>query len=107
MTFNDLLNQLRNGQNFEEIAVKYYEETYDDYCNVECIENEVYDDEDLYSFLGELGAEINSFKDGYAVISTDNGKTYKIPCEDFENRFDDDLPDETILFFDIEDIIKE
>lgn len=104
MKFNNLLNKLKNGKTFEQVVVRYYKNKYDECCNVECIENEVYDDEDLYSFLGELGAEIENYIDGYAIIKTDKGMIYKVPCEDRENRFDDDLPNETILFFDVENI---
>ena len=92
--FEEFLNELNNGKTFEEIC-KEHNNTM-----VECIENEVYEDEDLYEFLNELGASIYYYGIGYVIVMTDDEKTYKIPCEERENRFDDDLPNETILFFD-------
>ena len=74
MTFKLLLDELRNGKTFEEIAVKYYKDNYNESCMVECIENEVYEDEDLYDFMALIGSEIEDFGVGYAVISTYNGK---------------------------------
>lgn len=100
MTFENLLEQLRNNT-FEEVIEEYKKEREEDSVLVESIENQVYDDEDLYEFLEEIGAEIIDYNDGYALIKTDKNKYYEVPCMDFENRFGDDLPDETILFFDI------
>lgn len=99
MTFKLLLDELRNGKTFEEIAVKYYKDNYNESCMVECIGNEVYEDEDLYDFMFSIGAEIEDFGVGFATISTADGKAYEVPYEEIENRFGDDLPDETILFF--------
>lgn len=100
MNFEKLLNELSNGNTFEGIAIKWYKDECDEPCMVECIENEVYEDQDLYDFLTSIGAEIEDFGVGYAVISTEQGKYYEIPYELRENRFGDDLPNETILFFD-------
>lgn len=104
MNFELLLDELRNGKTFEEVAIRFYKEKYDEPCMVECIENEVYEDEDLYDFMVSIGAEIEDFGIGYAVISTNKGKFYEVPYELFENRFGDDLPDETILYFEIDRI---
>ena len=99
MDFENLLDELRNGKTFEEIATRYYKEKYDKCCMVECIENEVYEDEDLYDFMTSIGTEIEDFGVGFAVISTSDEKYYEVPYEVVENRFGDDLPDETILYF--------
>lgn len=101
MTFDDLLNELRDGRYFEDIAIDYYNEHYNECCMVECIGNIVYEDEDLYDFMVSIGAEIDNFCLGFALISTSNGKYYEIPYEEKPNRFGDDLPDETVLLFDI------
>lgn len=98
MKFEQLLEQL-NRFTFEEIARKYDEDLL-----VECYGNIVYDDDDLYEFLKELGAEIANYGDGYTVIITNDGKYFEVPYEERENRSGDDLPDETILFFDIDRI---
>ena len=95
MSFEELLAELKNGKNMEQLTEGF---------DVECIENEVYEDEDLYTFLAFIGAEIEDFGVGYAEISTSSGKVYEVPYENRQNRFDDDLPDETILFFDHERI---
>ena len=103
MTFENLLEQLRSNT-FEEIIEEYKKEREKDSVLVECIENQVYDDEDLYKFLEELGAELIDYNDGYALIKTNNDKYYEIPYKNFENRFGSDLPNETILFFDVDRI---
>lgn len=99
MNFENLLDELRNGKTFEEIATMFYKEKYNECCMVECIKNEVYEDEDLYDFMTSIGAEIEDFGVGYAVISTSDERYYEVPYEVMENRFGNDLPDETILFF--------
>lgn len=104
MTFEELLNKLSN-LTFEEIVTEYNDQLYEgDGIPVECIENEVYDDQDLYDFLEELGAEIINYGVNYVLIKTNDEKYFEVPSEDRENRFDDELPDETILFFDIDKI---
>lgn len=94
MTFNEFVAKLENGK-------KTFEEIYTGmgFDAVECIGNEVYDDQDSYDFLEMLGAEVSDYGAGYAVIETNDGKTYELPYEERENRFDPDLPDETVLFF--------
>jgi len=98
ITFENLINQLHK-QTFEDIIEEYKKGREEDSVLVECIENQVYDDEDLYEFLEELGAEVIDYKCGYALIKTDKDKYYEVPYEAFENRFGNDLPNETILFF--------
>lgn len=95
MNFIDLLNRLKDGETIEQIT---------NGTMVECVGNEVYEDDDLYNFMCSIGAEIEDFGVGYAVISTSDGNYYEVPYECKENRFDSDLPDETVLFFDYERI---
>lgn len=103
MEFETLLESLRY-QTFEDIIRKYNEEKGSAPVEVECIGNQVYGDIDLSDFLKSLGAEITDYNDGYALIETDKGKYYEVSYGDFKNRFGDDLPNETILYFDIERI---
>lgn len=106
MTFENLLEQLRKNT-FEDIIEKYEKGGEEDSILVElveCIKEQVYDDEDLHEFLEEIGAEIIDYNDGYALIKTDKNKYYEVPYAKFENRFGNDLPDEMILFFDIDRI---
>ena len=93
MNFATLIQEIKNGKTFEEICVT------NDFEMVECIGNVVYDDQDLFEFLEELGAEISDYGNGYVFIRTDDGRTYKVPKEDRPNRFDPEYPDETVLFF--------
>ena len=94
MCLTDLIEELKSGKTFQDVVKEK------DIAPVECIKNEVYEDEDLYEFLLSYGAEIVDYMGEYVIISSEEGFAYKIPCEDRENRFGDDLPDETILFFD-------
>ena len=95
MTFKKFVEKLENGKKtFEEVYTGMGLEV------VECIGNVVYDDQDLFDFLDSLGAEISDYGVGYAVIETDDGRTYEVPYENRENRFDPDYPEETVLFFD-------
>ena len=103
ITFENLINQLHK-QTFEDIIEEYKKGREEDSVLVECIENQVYDDEDLYEFLEELGAEVIDYNCSYALIKTNNDKYYEIPYKNFENRFGNDLPNETILFFDADRI---
>ncbi len=93
MTFELLVEQIENGRTFEQICKEQ------DYDLVECIENQVYDDEDLYEFLESIGAKIDDYGVDYAVITTINNKVYEVPYKEMENRHGDDLPNETLLFF--------
>lgn len=93
MTFELLVEQIENGKTFEQICK---EQGYED---VECIGNQVYDDDDLYEFLNSLGARIEDFNDGYAQIMTNNSSVYEVLYKEIENRHGNDLPDETLLFF--------
>lgn len=98
MTFELLLNELRNGKTFENICEKQ------DYDLVECVSNKAYYDTDLEEFLERIGARIEDFGVGYAVISTTNEKYYEVPYEEIENRFDSYLEDEIILTFESDKI---
>lgn len=97
MTFELLLNKL-NSKSFEEICKEQKHNL------VECINNEVYFDTDLEDFFKEVGATIEDFGVGYAVISTTNNKFYEVPYEEIENRFDSDLEDEIILTFELDKV---
>ncbi len=98
MDFETLLNELRDGKTFEEICSNL------GFSNVECNNNEVYEDDDLNVFLHQFGAEIFDYGAGYAVIMAYKDKWYELPYEEKKNRFGDDLPDETILYFNINKI---
>lgn len=98
MMFKTLIEELGKGKTFEEICSNCGNN------NVECVKNEVYEDDDLNEFLQQLGAEIFDYGVGYAVIMTNDGESYELPYEERKNRFDDDLPDETILHFDFDKI---
>lgn len=97
--FSELVEALKVST-FEGIAVKYYQKKYNVHCEVECDEDEVYDDQDLTEFLDELGAEITEYNGDHVIIKTKEGEIYKVSSEDRENRFDSELPDETVLHFD-------
>lgn len=104
MTFDLLIDQIENGKTFEQICKERNVDL------VECIENQVYEDEDLYEFLESIGAKIEDYGVDYAVITTINGNVYEIPYKDKKNRHGDDLPDETLLFFEpdkIYDVTKD
>lgn len=90
--FNDLLEGLHNGKTFEEICSNE---------NVERVGNIVYEDNDLYDYLATIGVGIEDFGVGFAILNDiTNEKYYEVPYEVRENRFRNDLPDETVLFFD-------
>lgn len=91
MNFEELIKRLSNGETMEQITKG---------SNVECVGNEVYEDNDLHEFLNSIGAEIEEFGTGFAVLNTDNNKIYELPYTNRVNRFGYDLPEETILFFD-------
>lgn len=92
-------------KNFEDLEERLYKQTLEEILeeykvtSVECSENQVYEDEDLYTFLNELGAEIVDRGVGYILIQTKDEKYYEVPYEEFKNRYDNDLPDETVIFF--------
>lgn len=93
MTFELLIDELRDGKSFEKICEEQG-------CNlVECVDNKAYYDADLEEFLDKIGAMVEDFGVGYSVISTVDGKYYEVPYEETENRFDEDLEDEIILMF--------
>lgn len=99
MKFEELMERLEKGETLEEVCVRKGFE------DVECIGNEAYDDQDLYDFLESIGAEIIDYRIGHVVIKTENGNKYTILCVDRPNRFDPELPDETILVFDANRVV--
>lgn len=100
MNFEDLLRELENGKTFEEVFKE------DEGCMVGRIGNVVYEDDDLYEFLHQLGAGIVVYGDGYVVIETENDKVYKVPYKEMPNRFDKGLLNETVLFFEVDRIYE-
>jgi len=99
LTFEKMVCLLGCGKTFEEIVTVYSDRKHKELCNVECDGNCVYDDQDLFDFLEEIGAHIEDYGVEYALIKTDNEKYFEVPYKELPNRFGDDLPDETILFF--------
>lgn len=91
MNFEELIKRLSNGETMEQIT---------EGSNVECIDNEVYEDDNLHEFLNSIGVEIEEFGTGFALLNTKDNKTYELPYTNRVNRFGYDLPEETILFFD-------
>lgn len=100
MTFDKLIKKL-DKFSFEEIVEKY-NVLYGMENPVECYKNIVYDDDDLREFLEKLGAQIYYYNHNTksAIIVTTDDEYYEVPYECRKNRSGDDLPDETILFFD-------
>lgn len=93
MTFRDLVKELSTGTiTFEEICKR------EGRTNVECSGNIAYDDEDLHEFLKYLGAEIEEYGTGYAVITTDECD-YEVPYTYNSNRFDVRHADEIVIIF--------
>lgn len=88
--FEDLIDKLRKGYDMENITEGKM---------VECIGNTCYEDDDLYNFLYSIGADIEDYGVGYAIISTTSDRVYEIPYEVRENRFGEDLLNETVLLF--------
>lgn len=93
MTFELLIKQINKGDTFEHIVNEQ------DYNLVECIENKVYYDTGLDSFMETIDACIEDFGVGYAIIRTTYGKVYEVPYKEIKNRFDSSLDDEIILLF--------
>lgn len=104
--FEQILNDLKT-MTFQDVVNKY-NDLYQFEIPVECEDNIVYDDEDLYEFLELFDAEIADYEDNFVIIVTSDKsdkKYYKVPSEDAENRFGEDRADEILLFFDkIEEI---
>lgn len=78
--FKNFLEQLRS-HTFEEILEEYRKGKDKNSVLVECTENQVYNDEDLYEFLEALGAELIDYTDDYAVIKTNSRNYYAVPCK--------------------------
>lgn len=93
MTFELLIEQIKDGKTFEQICKEQ------DCTLVECDGNIAYYDNNLDGFLDRIGASIEDFGVGYAIINTVDGKVYEVPYEEIENRFDIDLGNETIIYF--------
>lgn len=93
MSFEDFVQEIQNGKTVEEIAKNL------NVTELECDGNIVYEDDDLATFLDSMGAYIEDMNVGYAVISTNTDKHYEVPYEERPNRFNSDLPNETVLFF--------
>ena len=98
MRFNMLINEIKKGYMLEDICERL------GFNLVECNGNEVYYDSDFEEFFETLGAEVEDFGVGYAVISTVDGKYYEVPYEEIENRFDAELENEIILTFEFDKI---
>lgn len=92
MSFNELLRKISEGTTFEKIAEQA------GHTNVECCENKVFADSDLDDFLESIGATIDDFGCGYAVIIAGD-RIYELPYELIPNRFDPDLDEEIIIDF--------
>lgn len=94
MRFEELLDDLR-GKTFEEVVKDITD------IPVEFSKNEVYVNNNLHRFLENLNAKIVDYGASYALIVSNNEKYYELPYREIENRFNNDLPNEIILIFDI------
>lgn len=94
MRFEELLDDLRE-KTFEEVVKDITD------IPVEFSKNEVYVNNNLHRFLENLNAEIADYGASYALIVSNNEKYYKLPYREIENRLNNNLPNETILIFDI------
>ena len=94
MRFEELLDDLRE-KTFEEVVKDITD------ILVEFSKNEVYVNNNLHRFLENLNAEIVDYGASYALIVSNNEKYYELPYREIENRFNNDLPNEIILIFDI------
>ena len=68
---------------------------------VECFENIAYYDDDFEEFLERFGAEIISFENDYAIVSTTEEKRYKLPYTEVKNRFDIEIGNEILMNFEL------
>lgn len=67
--------------------------------DVECIGDKIYVDEDFYTLLKYFDCEVlveNNYK--LIIWEPKANDIYIFPCHMEENRFDDELPDETIIY---------
>lgn len=99
MNFDIFLKRLKNGETAEQIVA-------DTKITVECVENKVYIDDDFFEFMSSIGVEIKKYTANHLIIKTNYGKEYRIPYENINNRFGDDLPPETIVLFWIDKIYE-
>lgn len=103
MKFEKFLNNLRE-KTFEEVVKDITNIVDVTDVQVECNKNEVYVNNNLHRFLENLNAKIADYGAGYALIVSDNEKYYELPYREIENRINSDLPNETVLIFDINKI---
>ena len=112
MTFEKLWEMLLT-RTFEQVVRELNDED-DELMPVECIDNDVFEDDDLYMFLTGIGAEIHEYiedvtndnkPDDSIIIRTIDGIYYQLPYREIPNRFDDDLPNENIINFDPNEIL--
>lgn len=94
-TLKDLYNYIISGGTFEEIDFDEYEEVN---CACECIDNDVYEDENLNEFMRELNANEISRTESQIILS-DGVTTICVDYIDVPNRFDESYVDETIYNF--------
>lgn len=94
MRFEELLDDLRE-KTFEEVVKDITD------IPVEFSKNEVYVNNNLHRFLENLNAEIADYGASYALIVSNNEKYYELPYREIENRLNNNLPNETVLIFDI------
>lgn len=94
MRFEELLDDLR-GKTFEEVVKDITD------IPIEFSKNEVYVNNNLHRFLENLNAEIADYGASYALIVSNNEKYYELPYREIENRLNNNLPNETVLIFDI------
>ena len=95
-TLKDLYDHIVSGGTFEEIDFNKYEEVN---CPCECIDNKVYEDENLYEFMRELKTN-NIKRTETQVFLSDEVTTVSVDYIDVPNRFNEDSPNETIFMFD-------
>lgn len=94
MRFEELLDDLRE-KTFEEVVKDITD------IPVEFSKNEMYVNNNLHRFLENLNAEIADYGASYALIVSNNEKYYELPYREIENRLNNNLPNETVLIFDI------
>lgn len=94
MRFEELLDDLRE-KTFEEVVKDITD------IPVEFSKNEVYVNNNLHRFLENLNAKIADYGASYALIVSNNEKYYELPYREIENRLNNNLPNETVLIFDI------
>lgn len=102
MTFEDLISLWEENWSINDSE--------EDFPSIERIGNEIFYDSDLETFeemLSQKGikCELNSSKNLYEITDVD-GTTYSYKYEDKENRFGNDLPNETHIYIENPIIVK-